>query len=486
MLRRCQLPWIVFSLTINLLPAQIGPPPSAPQTPRATQLPLEARPPNAGAANPGSVPSGTVTAQPLSLSLEDAIQRGLRQNLSIIGTGDSARYARAQRLSTAAQLLPDINGTVRETVQQIDLAAMGFRVHVPIPGFDFPSIVGPFNYFDARANFGESVSLTGLRNWRAARENVRSADLSVMDAKEIVALAVAGQYLQIGASASRIDTVKAQIETARAVYQQAVDRNKSGLNARIDVNRSLVELQNQQQRLTAATNDFEKQKLALARLIGLPLAQSFTLADTIPYRELPPAALDTLIQRALAERADVRAAAAQVHAAELARKAAIAERYPWVDLTADYGAIGTNPSQSHGTFGVTGAVRFPIFRSGRTEADIEAAAAVLAQRKAEYEDLRGRAEQDVRVAMLDLTSAAEQVRVAESNRKLAGETIEQARDRFRAGVADTIEVVQAQESVASAEQDYINALYMYNLANVSLARAAGQTAEGIARLLRGR
>jgi outer membrane protein TolC len=251
------------------------------------------------------------------------------------------------------------------------------------------------------------------------------------------------------------------------------------------VNRALVELQIEQQRLTSLSNDLEKQKIALARLIGLPLGQVFTLSDAIPRSDAPAANLDDLIQRALATRADVAAAAAQLRVAEQTRRAAVAEQYPSLDVSADYGAIGTNPSQSHGTFAVSGGVRFPIFRSGRTRADIEEAEAVVAQRRAEHDDSRRRAEQDVRVALLDLNAAREQVRVSESNRGLAAETLGQARDRFRAGVADTIEVVQAQESVASAEQDYITALFAYNLARVSLARATGDIGPGILRVLQG-
>jgi outer membrane protein TolC len=193
----------------------------------------------------------------------------------------------------------------------------------------------------------------------------------------------------------------AQIATARAVYQQTVDRNKSGLNARIDVTRSLVELQTQQQRLTSLTNEFEKEKIALARLIGLPLGQSFVLADSVPYHELPSSDLDALIRLAVSNRADVRAAAAQVRAAEFARAAAEAERFPWFDFNSDYGVIGVNPSQSHGTFAVTGGIRFPIFRFGRIRADIEQADAVLTQYRADYDDTVRRAEQDARVAALD-------------------------------------------------------------------------------------
>ena len=230
----------------------------------------------------GSTPQGAVTAQPIALTLDDAVKRGIRYNLGAISAGEAARQVRAQRLAAVAALLPDLTGGVRETVQQINLAAEGLRISVPIPGFHFPTIVGPFNYFDARAYFNENLSLTAVRNWRSSQQNARASELSIKDSRELVALAVSGSYLQLLASAARIQTVNAQIETAAAIHQQAVDRHQSGLNARIDVNRSLVELQTQQQRLTSLTNDFEKQKITLARLIGLPMAQAFTLADPIP------------------------------------------------------------------------------------------------------------------------------------------------------------------------------------------------------------
>jgi outer membrane protein TolC len=420
------------------------------------------------------------------LALEDAIARALRYNLGPITAGDEARAARAQKLAAIAELLPDVTGSLHETVQQINLAALGLRLNFPIAGLHLPTTVGPFNYFDARAFFTETASLTAWRNLRSSRELTRAADLSIRDSREIVTLAVTNAYLQLIASAARVETVRAQIITAQAVYQQAVDRNKSGLNARIDVTRSLVELQTQQQRWTSLINDYEKQKIAMARMIGLPLGQVYALADTIPYRELPLGSLDEMIGRALSDRSDVQAASAQVKAAELARKAAAAEYYPALDFSSDYGAVGINPSQAHGTFTVTGGVRFPILRFGRIRADIDEANAVLAHRRAEYEDVRRRIEQEVRNSTLDINTAAQQVKVAESNRTLAAETLVQARDRFRAGVADTIEVVQAQESVATAEQDYITALYQFQLAQVGLARAVGAAAEGVARLLRGR
>jgi outer membrane protein TolC len=302
-----------------------------------------------------------------------------------------------------------------------------------------------------------------------------------------VALAVSASYLQLIATAARIDTSKAQIETAKAVYKQAFDRDKSGLAAHIDVNRSRVELQTQQERLTSLHNELEKQRIAFARLIGMPMAQPFTLSDAVPYHEAAIPDLNELIQRAFAHRADVQSAEAQVKAGEAAHHAAIEEYLPSIQVNADYGALGITPTNmDHGTYTVVGGVQFPIFRSGRIQADIAQEDAALRQRKAELEDQKARAEQDVRDAFLDLQTAMEQIAVTESNRSLAAETLQQARDRFRAGVADTVELVQAQESVATSEQDYITALFSLNLAQVSLARAVGETEQGIVRLLQGK
>ena len=431
----------------------------------------------------GSVTNGVATGQPIGLTLDDAVKRGLQYNLGAISASQAGRQARAIQNGAFAQLMPDVLANIRESVQQINLAAEGLRLH--IPGFSFPSVVGPFNYFDARATMTESVSLTGIRNWRSTQENARSVELSAKDSRDLISLAVSGSYLQLISSAARIQTARAQIQTAEAVYQQALDRNKSGLNARIDVNRSQVELQTQQLRLASIQNDFDKQKISLARLIGLPMAQPYTLNSVIPYREMTGVDVAALIPQAWKQRADVQAAEAQVKAGEFAKQAAVAQYYPSVNVSADYGAIGVTPTNdAHGTFTVSGGVQIPIFRSGRIRSEIDQADAALAQRKAELSDVKGRVEQDVRNAGLDLATAAQQVKVAESNRTLAADTLEQAQHRFQAGVSDTVEVVQAQESVALAEQDYITAVYAYNLARVSLARATGETEQGIVKLLK--
>jgi outer membrane protein TolC len=371
-------------------------------------------------------------------------------------------------------------------VQQIDLASYGFKFKFPPSlGIHFPSIVGPFNFIDLRAYLTQKVAdLQSIRTYQSSRESQRAAELSAVDAREIVVYVVTSAYLQTLAESARVDSAKVQVDSAQAIYQQASDRFSAGLSAKIDMTRSQVELETQQQRLTAEQAEFAKEKIGLARLIGLSPAQEYSLSDKMPYAPLDNITLDQALALAAQNRSDLKAAEAQLHAAEFARKAAFAEHLPTLSIVADYGVIGINPANSHGTFDVSGQLNFPIWAGGHTHGDIVEADADLAQRRAEYENTRSRVEADVRNAYLDLNAAAELVRVAQSRRDLARDELTQSSDRFASGVADTVEVTQAQEVVASAESDYISDLNAHNLAKASVARAIGQAEKIMRDLLR--
>jgi outer membrane protein TolC len=249
--------------------------------------------------------------------------------------------------------------------------------------------------------------------------------------------------------------------------------------------RSQVELQTRQQQLIAARNDYAKQKLSLARVIGLPPGQEFALTEKAPYEALTPLPIDVYLQRAYLARSDYLAAQAQVRAAELAHRAAAAGRYPTADLSANFGDIGVSPAQSNGTWQVDGGISIPIFAGGKVHSDILEADAQLKQARSQLADLRGRIDYEVRASLLDLNSAADQVNVARSSVELAEEALTQSRDRFTAGVTDNLEVVQAQESVAAAHESYIQSLYAHNLSKVELARAIGDAEQGVKRYLKG-
>lgn len=432
----------------------------------------------------GSVPIGKVTTDMLPLSLQGAIDRGLKQNLGLLLTGEGIRAARGQRWEELSELLPNVTAATSANVEQLAIKAQnGFRF--PIPGI--PAVIGPFGYFDTRARLTQTVfNWKFIEQVRSDAEQVHAADRSYADARELVVLVVGSAYLQTIADAARVDTAAAQQETAQALFQQASDELRAGTIAAIDALRAQVELQTRQQQLIVARNALAKQKLVLARIIGLPLGQQFLLTDKPAFAPLTQTSLDEALRRAYASRADYQSAFAQLRAAELARKAATAGYYPTVSVSADYGLIGITPESTHGTVDASATLRFPIFEGGKVHGDVLRAEAALRQSRQQLENLRGQIDQEVRDAFLDLQAASDQVAVARSSVDLSNQTLQQARDRFAAGVTDNIEVVQAQESVASANESLISSLYSYNLAKIQLARAIGFAEAGVQEDLKGK
>lgn len=417
----------------------------------------------------GGVPSGRPAAGELTLTLAEAMERGLKYNLGLVLSQQGTRTAEALRLRALSGLLPKASIHVSETAQQINLAAMGFS---GFPGI--PQIIGPFSVVDARASVTQPVlDLAARYGTRAESAGVRAAQFSYEDARDITVLTVAYLYLQAVAGQARIETVRAQFATSEALYKRAADMKSAGVAAGIDVLRAQVEMQGQQQRLIYVRNEFEKQKLNLARAIGLPVGQQFSLADRLSYAPLPALTFEQAVEEAYRSRGDYRRALELVNAAESSRRAAQAQRYPTVSVDGNYGAIGRAPGQSHGTFVAAASLTIPVFQGERVKAAILEADAKLEQRRAELEDLRAAIHYQVRTAFLDLTAASDQVQVARSAADLAAQQLAQAQDRFAAGVANNLEVVQAQEAVATANENYINGLYWYGVGKASLARALG-------------
>lgn len=447
-----------------------------------------------GPQNPflGSAPEGKATAEVLQIDFNDAIDRGLRNNLGLLLAGDQTQIARGEKWKELSDLLPNLNARVIENVQTQSLAALGFNKLFPLlspPGANpvsLPRVVPAFNYFDARASLSQSIfDFKNIEKERAASESVKAAQFTYKDAREMVVLAVGNSYLQAIASGARVETSEAQVKSAQALYDKAADQQKAGLSPAIDALRSQVELQTRQQQLIVARNDLAKQKLNMARIIGLPPGQEFVLTEKAPYQALAALPLETYLQRAYASRGDYQAATAQVRAAELTRKAAAAGRYPTIDVDANLGDIGVTPSQSNGTWQVNGGLNIPIFAGNRVHGDVLQADAQLKQARSQLGDLRGRIDYEVRTALLDLNASAEQVEVARSSVDLAEQALVQSQDRFTAGVADNLEVVQAQEAVASAHESYIQSLYAHNLSKVELAHAIGDAEAGVKRFLKG-
>ncbi|MGH9504869.1 MAG: TolC family protein [Terriglobales bacterium] len=429
----------------------------------------------------GSVPQGTVKPEAVPLSFQDAIDLGLKNNLGVLLQSYNTIAARGQKWTELSKLLPNVSGSVSVNVVQDNLAARGLR----FPGF--PTIVGPYGFTDARVYLSQSVlDLKALNRERGATEAERAAQFSYKDARELVVLATGNAYLQALSGAARVETAEAQLENAQALYGKATDQQNAGLSPAIDTLRSRVEFQNRQQQLIVARNEYAKQKLALVRAIGLPVGQEIALVSKEPYDAFAALGIEESVQRAYASRSDYLAAVQQVRAAEHYRKGAFAEHYPTIDLTADYGDLGVNFGNSHGTFSVGGRLNIPIFQGGKAHADVLEADATLRQARAQLDNLRGQIEYEVRTALLDITAAEQQVEVARTSVDLAEQTLIQARDRFSAGVTDNLEVVQAQETVAAAHESYISSLYAHNLAKIELVRAMGFAEQGVRQYLKGK
>ncbi|MFL6449020.1 MAG: TolC family protein [Bryobacteraceae bacterium] len=431
--------------------------------------------------------SASSVSRPFSgkLSFKDALDRGVAFNLGEVGLNQAIRQGRGQARVVRAALLPNLNAALSETVQQINLRALGVRFNSPIPAFAIPSVVGPFNYFDLRARLTQTVAnLTQSNNYRAAKELLVSNEQSAQDAKDLVVLAVGGAYLQVIAAQARIDSQNAQIQTAEASFRQATEQRGAGVLSLIDLNRTEAEVLTERQRLVSLQNDVSKRKINLARLVGLPATDAYEITDDIPYAAVPMPEEEAAIKEAYATRADLKAAEAQIRAARYSRTAARAERLPSLSLSADYGVIGTNPAQAHGTFAVVGTLNVPIWQGGRADGDIEQAEAALAQRQAELEDTRGRVEADIRSAFLDLRTAAQQVEVARRNVEISRQNLELTRQRLEEKVTENVEVIQAQQASATAQLDYIDSVFAHNVAKLSLARAFGNAADQLPQLLR--
>ncbi|HXE08094.1 MAG TPA: TolC family protein, partial [Acidobacteriaceae bacterium] len=416
----------------------------------------------------GSIVSGKASGAVMDLSLDDAIARGLRQNLGIILQSSAQQSAKGQQLEMLQPLLPTITGDASIEVEQVNLAAFGLK----FPGIN--PIIGPFQVVDFRAYLTQNlVNIPSLENYLAAKHNFRAAQLTAEDAREMVVLTVGNGYLLCIADAARIDAVNAELATAKISLDQATAAHDAGISPRLDVLRAQVDYQNTQQTLISATNQLAKDKLALARVIGLPLDQQYRLTDKEPYSALDNLDPQTAFTDALKNRKDLASLNEQVEAARNQKTAAWADQLPTVKVSGDYGDIGETAGHSHGSYTATGKVEVPILQIAKTKGEEDVADSDYQQAKDKLADQVQQVNADIRDSILDIQSAEKLVDAAKSNLDLANEALSEAQQRFKAGVADNLPVSQAQSQTEQANEQYIAALYQHNAAKLSLARALG-------------
>jgi outer membrane protein TolC len=404
----------------------------------------------------------------LPLSLEQAIHMGLQYNLGLVLSGTNATSAGAQQLQQLQALLPTVTASAKEAAQQTNLQAEGLT----IPGF--PAVIGPYGYTDIRGSVQMSLlNLNSLQSYLASKHNFAGSKLSIEDAKDLVVLTVGNAYLLCIADASRVQSAQAQVNSSKVSLDQAVANHQAGTAPLLDELRARVDYQTQQQNVISTQNQYQKDKIALARAIGLPLEQSYELSDQLPFKALDDVDPKAAVQQGLAHRRDLQALQQQVEGAQASRKAATDERYPTLSVSADYGLIGPNLGHSHGTFDAVGTASVPLFEEAKLRGDARDAQAQLDQKQAQLNDLQGQIGADVRDSILDIEAAAKQVSVARSNVELATEALSEAQQRYAAGVADNLAVSQALTSLAQADDQLNGSLYQHNVAKLSLARALG-------------
>jgi outer membrane protein TolC len=497
--------FLILAVAPTMALAQLGTRSTSASTPVVTQIPLSGRTAATGSAatTQTPIPGATTSVNTINttvqvsgpfagsaptilkeqfsgnLSFREAIQRGLEYNLGTIGLATAVRQARGQAVVSRSSLLPNLNGTVSEHYLTQSLQVLGIQGALSSSfggrGLFLPAVVGPINYYDLRVTLTQNlVDLTALNNYRSSEYVVQANEALMQDARDTVVLAVGASYLQVIAAKARVASERAQLETSDAVYRQTLQRRGAGLAAQLDVNQDRVRAQTERQRLATLENDLYRQKINLARLTGLPPNEDYDISDDFDYSPAPELSVEKALEQAFAGRADLRAAEAQLQAAEKTVAAARAERLPSLSVSADVGEIGPRLTQMDRTYTLTGTLNIPIWQGGRVRGDIEQAQAALDQRRAELADMRGRIESDIRNAYLDLAAASSQIELSKSNQQVARDNLRLTQEKFEVGVSDSVEVSQARQSVASSDLDYITALFAHNLAKLSLARSLGR------------
>ena len=414
------------------------------------------------------------TGQPATLSYEQAVKLAIDNNLATLRAHERRNEARGQQEQARAPLLPNISGVAFQANLTENLVALGFQPGT-FPGFN-TTFLGPFKNFDARLFLSQRVfDLSAIRNYQAGKAGVRVAELQEALAREQVSSRTGLLYLEALRADRAVVAAQANVELARALLQLAQDQRNAGVATGVDVTRAQTRLAEQQVGLAQAQTDSEQARLNLQRLIGLPLGSPLTLTDQLRFVEDPLPSVDTAVAQAAHDRREIQVAEEENRASQLELQSARAEHLPSLEVLSDYGSSGITPgSFALPTRRVAVQLNVPIFNGGLTQGRVTAAASRERQTELSLADVRGQVEEDVRLSLTTLRTAAVQVRAADESVTLAQRELEMARDRFRAGVADNLEVITAQVSLANARVAQVNALAQHNAARLNLAAALGR------------
>lgn len=430
---------------------------------------------------PGGVVIEQPTDTPLRLSLDDAISLGLERNLRVVYDRAKQKTVRGEQLGVINALLPSLKASASTNTQEINLAALGFNPskvgsvfeQLGINPAGFPTIV-KVNVTQAQISASQDLfDVPAYELYKGAQRETEVVDLDVLTSRGDLVLAVGSAYLQVLADQTNLANAQAQEQSAKTLFDQASQKRKAGVGTSLDELRGQVEYQQRQQTTIAADNQLAKDIIQLNRIMGLPAGQKLELTDTAPFTELADMDLDRAKETAYRHRKDFLSLEAQVLVADRELKAVRFQRLPTVAFNGYYGVLGETTGLYHGVFTAEGSLKFPIFREAEQRGQQDEVNAQLTSLRQRVSDLRVAVDAQIRASMLDVQSANQLVKVAQSNVQLAQQVLSDARDRFIAGVDDNLPVVDAQASVTSAQFQLTQALYQYNVAKLNLARNTG-------------
>jgi outer membrane protein len=413
----------------------------------------------------------------LQLSLKKAVEIALAPEGStrVKLAEEALKQAAARADQARAALLPDFEGYIQDQNETNNLKAFGFQFpSIPIPGFTIPTFVGPFNVFDVRASVNQTVfDFSSIRRYQASKVAVQATKADNEGTRNQVTDQVARVYLAGLEAQANLETARANVELSEALLKLAQSQKEAGTGTGIEITRAQVQLANDRQRLLVVENDVDRSHLQLLKVLGLKLDNPVELMDQLTYVATDNTDEAQALATAQQNRAELKAQDRREENAKLNFSATKLERLPSVSAFGNYGDLGSAINNSLPTRAIGVTMRIPIFDGGRRDARRVETASQYREQRIRSADLRDQVELDVRVALDSLRSADAQVKAAEEGLMLAQNELAQAERRYKAGVANSIEVTDAQTRLARARDNRVNALYNYNLARIDLGTATG-------------
>ncbi len=416
----------------------------------------------------------------LPLSLKRAVEIALAPEGSprVALAEESIREAQTRVAQARAAFLPDIEASVTDQNETVNLKTFGLNLQVPIPGFAFPSLVGPFSVFDARATAQQSVfDFSSIRKFQSSKVSVEAAKADAATARDQVSDTVARAYLACLRADAKLETERANVELSDALWKLAQRQKAAGTGLSIEVTRAQVQLANDRQLLIVAENDRRRTILELLRAMGLNLDANIEFTGKLMYQPVDVGTVEAALEKARDSRPELKAQARREEIARLNYGSVKAERLPSVGVFGNYGTIGAEIIGAVPTRDIGISMKVPIFDGGRRDARRAESLSQLRQEQLRTRDVRQQVDLDVRLALDSIRSAASQVETAREGLALAENELAQARRRYEGGVVSSIEITDAQTRLDRARDNQIVALYNYNLARLDLATATGNIAE---------